>query len=369
MKSHKTQLAAAVGAALLAMGGNVSAQALEAKVSGQVNRAIMYADDGVQKKTFNVDNEISGTRFRFAGNATMMPGIRAGVLLEMDYQSNESQLVTMAVPSTPATTSATSSQLLVERYAEAWFEHTSFGRLNIGQGDGAANGGVEVDLSGTGVINPSLVTDLGGGLAFRDSTGALTGPTIGASINQQDFESRYDRTMYTTPTFGGFRLQVSNGTKDTFSTSEAAIWYAGKLPIGDLAAAIGWSQQGAGPGQDKDVTVGGSVSWLHGSGINLTLAHSTREIPLAAGLGTRDGKFTYGKVGYKFGRHAVAVDYALGDDQAAAGDEGKMIGVGYVFAPAAWADLYAGYKIHSLDRPGASFDDIALLTVGTRLKF
>src|SRR5688572_4045522 len=175
MKNRKTQLAAAVGAALLSLGGAAQAQQLEAKVSGQVNRAIMWADDGVQKKTFNVDNEISGTRFRFAGNATMMPGIRAGVLLEMDYQSNESQLVTMAVPSTPAVTSATSSQLLVERYAEAWFEHASFGRLNIGQGDGAANGGVEVDLSGTGVINPSLVTDLGGGLFFRNKdTGAIS---------------------------------------------------------------------------------------------------------------------------------------------------------------------------------------------------
>jgi hypothetical protein len=370
MSNRKTQLAAAVGSALLVFGGGAQAQALEAKVSGQVNRAIMYADDGVQKKTFNVDNEISGTRFRFTGAATMMPGIRAGVHLEWDYQSNESQLVTIAVPSSPAATSATASQLLVERYADVWFEHASFGKLHLGQGDGAANGAVEVDLSGTGIINPSLVTDLGGALAFRvTGTGALSAATIGGVISQQDFESRYDRTMYVTPTFAGFRGQVSNGTKDTFNTSEAALWYSGKLgALGDLAGALGWSSQGAASGLNKDVTIGGSVSWLHTSGINLTYGHTEREVPLAPPA-ARDAKFDYVKLGYKFGRHAIAVDYAIGKDQAATGDEAKMYGVGYVFAPIGWAEIYAGYKLHSLDRPGTALEDIALFTVGTRLKF
>lgn len=373
--NRKTQLAAAVGTALLAFGGGAQAQALEAKVSGQVNRAIMHADDGVQKKTFNVDNEISGTRFRFAGNAQMMPGIRAGVLLEWDYQSNESQLVTMAVPSSPAATSATSSQLLVERYLEAYFEHGSFGQLRLGQGDGAANGGVEVDLSGTAIINSAPVTDLGGALAFRATGGTVpaTPPTIGGVIVQQDFESRYDRIMYVTPTFGGFRLQASNGVKDTFNTQEAALWYSGKLGgFGDLVGAFGWSQQAQGPGSAKDEVIGGSVSWLHTSGFSLTYGHTTRDIPLAGvDLGsTRDGKFDYFKVAYKFGgKHAVGVDYAVGKDQAAAGDDAKMIGIGYVFSPIGWAEIYAGYKKHSLDRPGTTFEDIALFTVGTRLKF
>ena len=361
MKNRKTRLAAAVGTALLAFGGAAQAQALEAKVSGQVNRAIMYADDGVQKKTFNVDNEISGTRFRFAGNAAMSPGLRAGVLLEFDFQSNESQAVTMAVPSTAAA--------LVERHMDVWFEHASFGKLHLGQGDGAANGGVEVDISGTGIINPSLVTDLGGGLAFRTAAGVLSGPTIGAVISQQDFESRYDRVMYVTPTFGGFRAQVSNGTKDNLNVIEGSAWYSGTLgALGNLVAAVGYSKQAQAAGFAKDEVTGGSVSWLHPTGINLTYGHTSRDIPVGVDL-TRDGKFDYVKVGYKFGRHAVGVDYAIGKDQAATGDDAKMYGIGYVFAPIGWAEIYAGYKIHSLDRPGTAFEDIALFTVGTRLKF
>src|SRR5262245_45714479 len=106
MKMHKTQLAAAVGTAMLAFGGAVHAQQpLKVEVSGQVSRALIYADDGVQKKTFNVDNDISGTRFRFTGSAGMTQSIRAGVRLEWDYQSNESNLVTMSQASAPATSS------------------------------------------------------------------------------------------------------------------------------------------------------------------------------------------------------------------------------------------------------------------------
>jgi hypothetical protein len=363
MKNRKTQLAAAVGAALLAFGSTAQAQApLEVKVSGQVNRALMYADDGVDKKTFNVDNEISGTRFRLTGAAGITPSLRAGVILEFDFQSNESSVVTMAAPSsTPA---------LVERHMDAWVERTGWGRLHLGQGDGAANGGVEVDISGTGIISAAAVNDIGGALAFRAEGTGAAGPTISNVIDRQDFESRYDRVMYVTPTFGGFRGQVSNGTQGTFNVSEAALWYSGKLgALGDLVGALGYSKSGAAAGANKEEIIGGSVSWLHTSGISLTYGHTTREVPVVPPTASRDGDFDYVKLGYKFGKHAVSLDYAMGKDQAAAGDDAKMYGAGYVWTPISWAEFYAGYKVHSLDRPGTAFEDIALLTVGTRLKF
>jgi hypothetical protein len=367
MKIRTTQLAGAVAAALVAIGGTAQAQApLEAKASGQVSRVIMYADDGTDKRTFNADNEISGTRFRFAGSAGMTPQIRAGVLLEWDYQSNESNAISIQEPSEP---SPSGSPSLVERYMEAWFEWAGFGTLRLGQGDGAANNGTEVDLSGTGIITSAFVSELGGGVNFRTPGSAVLGPTIASVITQQDFESRYDRVMYVSPTFGGFRAQVSNGTKDSFATSEASLWYAAKLgALGDLAAAIGWSNQGSAAGQNDDETIGGSVSWLHGSGINLTYAHSQREIPVALPA-SREGKFDYIKIGYKFGQHAIAADYGIGKDQAAVGDEAKAMGVGYVWSPIGWAELYAGYRIFSLDRAAGQFDDVSVLTIGTRLKF
>ena len=46
----------------------------------------------------------------------------------------------------------------------------------------------------------------------------------------------------------------------------------------------------------------------------------------------------------------------MGDDFAAVGDEAKMYGIGYVWNPVRWLELYAAYKMHELDRsaPAAS---------------
>jgi hypothetical protein len=84
----------------------------------------------------------------------------------------------------------------------------------------------------------------------------------------------------------------------------------------------------------------------------------------------KDSDFNYVKVGYKTGKHAFSADFGMGDDQVAVGDEAKHFGIQYVFAPAKAVDLYAGYKTLSLDRAGgATFDDIDILTVGSRIKF
>jgi hypothetical protein len=120
------------------------------------------------------------------------------------------------------------------------------------------------------------------------------------------------------------------------------------------------------------VYTGGSISWLHGSGLNLTYSYSKRETPTAAAGVKRDSTFNYLKIGYKFGTHAIGVDYATGDDFSAVGDEAKMYGIGYVWNPIRWLELYAGYKVHQLDRSaanGGSMDDITIGHVGTRIRF
>ena len=383
MKLRKTQVAAAVGGALLLVGTAVQAQtAPTVQVYGQVSRALMFADDGTQSKWFHVDNEASGTRLGTTGTGQAMPGLRYGFRLEFDFQSNESQRVNFNA-TTPASNFPAHDEDVggfAERHADAWVEG-AWGRVNIGQGDGAANGATESDLSGTGMANGIGVADIGGGFSYRSTatTPPGFGPTVGSTINQQDFESRYDRLMYVTPTFGGFRAQASWGQKTNTDVKEISAWYGAKLGgLGELAAAVGWSERGASTsGGTKDEYIGGSISWLHGTGINLTYSYSNRDNPAVAGASVRDSTFHYFKVGFKRGAHAVALDYAMGEDFAAVGDEAKMYGVGYVWNPVRWLELYAAYKIHSLDRGGdaatgvaaASFDDVKIGTIGTRVRF
>jgi hypothetical protein len=160
----------------------------------------------------------------------------------------------------------------------------------------------------------------------------------------------------------GFTIEASSGHKEG-DIIELALRYSGKFAWGTLAGALGYSNEEAVAGGVDDEVIGGSISWLHPSGFNLTFAHTERDLP------GREGEFNYVKAGYKIGQHAFSVDYGLGDDQAQAGDEAKVMGIGYVFTPLAWAELYALYKIHSMDRPGQGLDDIDLLMLGARVKF
>ena len=347
-----------------------SGQNLQIQLYGQVNRALMFADDGVRSKTFFVDGEPSGTRFGITGSAQVAPGLRAGARFEVEWQSNSSDAVSFDAPS--------NSPGLAERWFDVFVEG-GWGRVNLGQGSGAADDASTIDLSGTGLANGVCVCDWGGAILWRTAAGAaIGGRTLGTTHNNQDFESRYDRVMYTTPVFGGFRAQVGTGQKSTGiggsgvteAANEASIWWSGKL-AGELQAALGWSEEKTGGATtDHNETIGGSVSWLHTSGLNVTFAYTEQKFSVSP---SRTGTHMWSKVGYKWGNHAIAVSYGIMEDQAADGDEGDAIGIGYVWSPIRWAEFYAGLHMYTLDaRVGTATvaaEDIQVAAIGTRIRF
>ena len=340
---RKTLSAVLIGSIFAA--GPLAAQAIEAKVSGQVNRALMQVDDGTNSELHNVDNATSSTRFRFTGSADVMPGTKAGIVFEAEFMSNASNVVTQAAKSSPAS--------LEERIMNVFFQN-SVGTFTLGQGPGASDGGIEVDLSGTDVVQGALAaSSLGGGIAF------VGGPTIGNSISDQDFESRYDRFRYDSPNLGPIGIALSKGVKDDVDVSEVALRLSTDVAGGKLAAAVGSSTQDTTP--TKDEVTGGSVSWLMPNGLNFTYAMSSRD------SGGRERDFNYFKIGYKFGRSAIALDLGKGENQSAAGAETEMTGIGYVYSPQKWAELYVGYKTFGFN--GAGVNDISIITAGSRLKF
>ncbi|ROR32885.1 porin-like protein [Inmirania thermothiophila] len=349
-------LTAAVTAALAGGLAAAPASAIEAKISGHVARALMFVDDGDRSDSFFVDPETSNTRFRFVGAGDIGGGMKAGINWEVEMVSNNSSKVSFAERNTGGLD-------LNERHLDVFLQG-AFGKVSLGQGDGAANGGVEVDLSGTSIVNYAGVTDIGASIRFQD--GGTAGPKIGEVIDQFDFESRYDRVRYDTPPLGPFGLAVSFGSKggDGDDVIEVAGRYAGELGGGGrLAAAVGFSTRDTKDKGDVE-TSGGSISWLHPSGFNVTAALSHREDD-----DMLDADYWYLKLGYRQGRHAVSVDFASAEDEAQQGDDADMVGIGYVFKPIASVELFAGVKVHSLDRSGANFDDITIATLGSRVKF
>ncbi len=366
---NKKLLAVAIGAAL-AVAGN--AHALEAKLSGQVNRAIMYADDGFNTELHHVDNANSGTRFRFTGNDTLVGSTKAGINIEMEYLSDASNAVTQ--------TAKNSDPGLHERIIEAYFEG-SFGKVSLGQGSGAGDGAIEVDISGTAAASYSgTMNNLGGALTFRD-TAAGVGPTISSTTSNFD-PSRKDRVRYDTPRLGPVVLSVSNGNDTNDSINEFGVWFDQDFGGNKLSAAAMYTDEDM-----NSVTTGHrknkglSASWLASFGLSVTGAWAKREDKNIVSAAQLDASFKYLKVGYKFGEHAVSMDWGKTEDLAAKGDESKMLGVQYVYSPTKWADLYANINKHTLDRTGGtavgtgtavaatSYEDIKMATVGTRLKF
>ena len=132
-----------------------AAQALDFKVSGQVNRAVLWGDNGNDNDTKFVDNENSSTRFRFTGSNTFNEVWKVGFKWENQMESNSSVDANMDIGNNTDTGGIT----FTERHMDIYVEHSKFGKLSLGQGDTASNSTSEVDLSGTTVIAYSSISD------------------------------------------------------------------------------------------------------------------------------------------------------------------------------------------------------------------
>jgi len=383
MKLRKTQLAAAVGAALLA--GAVQAQnvqpgqpGMNVQLYGHVNRAMMFADNDLNSKWFFVDGQPSSTRFGIFAEADVQPGLRAGARIETEIRSNRSNEVTFVVPST-------GSQSFTERFMEV-FVRGGWGQVNLGQGAGASDSTMEVDFAGVDLALSNPMNDFGGAIPFTRTVGSTTTAstvTPDTVMNNLDGFSRLDRVMYTTPTFNGFRAQVSYGNTAGSGAAiaageafEAGIFWQGKV-AGDLGFAFGYAKSSPNTaGLEATEHMGGSVSWLHTSGFSIGAAWGERDLSTATNAPTlaRTAEHMNVQLGYKWGQHALGVKYESTNDLAAIGDEATGYGFGYVWNPIRWAEFYASYMIFSFDRTpvGAAaqtFNDVTVAALGTRIRF
>lgn len=149
----KMYAAGAIAIAVVAVAGMVSpVHALEVKSAndkasvtlyGQVDRGILYVDDGLDDKVFHVDNDNSSSRIGIKAKAKPSDAITLGAKFEVELQSNASNKVDMG---TQNGSSYTEGSVFKERHID-FYADTNFGKISIGQGDTASNGSAEVDLS------------------------------------------------------------------------------------------------------------------------------------------------------------------------------------------------------------------------------
>jgi predicted porin len=387
---NKKVLAVAVSSALATP---MAAHAVKYKLSGQVNRAMVYQSDSDRTDIQFVDNISSGTRWRLTGSEDIGNGMKVGFNWEWQNSQNPGS-------GGAPIGSGDFGEAETMRKAEVWFSG-GWGKVSLGQGDGAGNGTTEVDLSDTWNVAYTGRSSFGAAVAFQfsgtttggstfDTTGstaldqsaaaALAPITHGATFSHFDAFSRYDRIRYDSPALGPVTLAVSAGARDKY---EGALRWSQGIGGGQISAGLFYGSHSSGGVKNR---YGGSIAYLFSFGTNLQFAYAENE---PSATGSTKGKNWYLKVGHKWGNNAVSLGYGESKDVAAGalataglgdgtGWKNKGFNIGFNHnIPKAKVDLYAGAAFNQLDTGNLAgsgltaldADDIITVTVGTKLKF
>jgi hypothetical protein len=355
------------------------------QVYGQVNKALLYFDDGAFSDVYVVDNDNSGSRIGFTGKATMKPGWTAGYLLEFDFQDAASDVVDndTGLGDDPA------DQILI-RYNNFYVENERLGRVTLGQGSTAADGANEVVLANS-LRNGGV--DHGTSFSFRTDAGALSAFSLGNIASDLD-TSRDDLIRYDSPSFYGFILSASWGDNDY---ADVALRFKKEWNSVRIAAGLAWVWDGSEDGAAATTTgllqdffsdfeqVGGSISLMHiPTGLYIHAATAQREYDDPVAALSDEMSFWYVQAGIEkkwlpYGATTVYGEYGIYEDMLVDGSEAERWGLGLVqkFDSAAM-EVYAQATFWAFD--GAvtgttavpvAFDaeDITTVMVGSRLKF
>lgn len=333
---------------------------------GQFNPAIISVDDGQQRETNLLDNDLSRSRI----------GLR--VLQPFDTMTFEFRFETgLGFPN------STEVNQLGEDYSgftRADLRHFDFslkgdwGKVYLGQGPMAADGAAEVDLSLVGTALYAYTADGNGGFLFRDAAGLLSGPSVDGTLGTFD-GSRRTRIRYDTPDFNGFSGSVAWGRNELSSTDDSdyydiALRYERDLGTARFAAAAAYQVRDTNSIKRKDTVV--SASLLLDSGFSFTASAGNRENDAA---GATDPSYYYAKLGYEadwfsYGKTGVGVHYYDGSDFDTAGSDTEGWGIGLVQQVTSInTDVYVTYQQYEHTAAGADYQDLRTLVVGTRWKF
>lgn len=357
---------------------------VQLKLYGEINRAVMYADDGHQDKFFHVDNSNSESRVGLSGEVSASDCLTVGSNIELKWQDNPSHAVSMQEESIAGE--------FVQELVELYFDRNNFGKLSVGFGGMASDGSSEVDLSGTDLIGNAGVADVGGGFFFYDANSGdyhESGTTVSDVFKRHccdlfnritaDGLGKRNRLRYDTPEFAGFSIAAAAGEQESY---DVALNYSGEFNGWQMEAMAAWMQPGGGSDHDcgnGDYTqMNASVSVLFDFGLNLTAGYGHREVDVLPADG-EDPEFVYGKIGYKFGQlfsvgaTAVSADYGVyeNSDNQLIGEKGTATGIQLVQELSDYStELYAAWRNFSLeDNTGADYEDISILIAGARFSF
>ena len=300
---------------LIALAGAIApmaAHALDVSLSGQVNRAIRFADNGAGSDVQYVDGSVWKSRFRLATKGEVMPGITAGAHIEAGRASSDG------------------GGLDVEN-ADFGPEHDDFrhsypyfsgdvGKITLGNAPAADNG-----------------------VMWTSHNGAWMG------------------TEYSPDTNSGPGVMMTDGATDQGCETN------GECPKPTPRPPCCWPC----PSSLDPNVIGGMILMddVLGFAGGIAFANST-SVNAAWGSDDASGQDyedMYIDVAHPWGNMAVAIDYRSteNDDDM----EGRAIGLGAQIALVEGVDVYAGFNNYSFDAAGMDLEVIATLNSVSSSRF
>lgn len=368
------------------------------QIYGQVNKALLLWDDGIDSDAYIVDNQLASSRVGLKGKAQISAGVSAGYNIELEIADAQSAAVNN---SKNGDDNALSDSALILRQNNFWIENEKLGRITLGQQSAAAAGTYDVVVANSGQTSAIVI---GNSFSTRYSNGA-GGLALGTYANNLDnpASDTNDLIRYDSPSIYGFILSTSWGDNDY---ADVALRFKKDFGAVRLAAALSYqwnNQAGRAPwsfsdGADSE-TFGGSISAMHvPTGLYASFQASTRDykdITAAAGplWVSQEGESNmwYVQVGIErkmlpYGLTTIYGDYGNYNNQADLNT--NFIGSGTLVETdttrwgfglnqkidAAAMDIYAHAMFYSFDdkfvgNSVVSPEDMSMVVIGSKISF
>lgn len=381
------------------------------QVYGQVNKALLIWDDGIDSDAFVVDNTLASSRFGLAGKAAIKPGLTAGYNIEFEINDSRADRVTQFKDGDEGNTPAgfypgqdtDAEGTLRLRQNNFFIEDEKLGRITVGQALVATDGVTEVVL-GNSLRNSD--SNIGASMYVRTKDGKTWG-LLNRTRDQwawnmsgpKETLRSNDVIRYDSPTILGFMLSASWGDNDF---ADVALRFKKEFNGIRVAGAIGYQWDGqtgvieqpplkfGGDNYDSEI-LSGSFSIMHmPTGLYGSFAAGKRNFEsntmvddsfwyLQGGIERRwvamGSTTVYGEYGeyndFSKYRDMCTDNFCNGRIRGDRGSEATRIGFGInQKIDAAAMDLYANATVWSFDdKSDLKYEDLSTVLVGSRIQF
>jgi hypothetical protein len=272
------------------------------RIYGQLNRALMFWDDGRKSAAYAVDNDTSSSRLGIVGKQRFPNEVSAGFRVEIDTRLTSSSEVSRGDPW------GDTSGAIELRHAYGYVEDSKLGRLTFGQQSPATD---DITLFNLG----SDMNDAALHYNNRFGVWLNLGSGYNSDLRWGDIAHNVDSlrgvfARYDTPIMGGFVLSAAWGKDNVW---DVAARYQTSWKAFRFAAGVGYMDDR--DRQYRDAK--GSASLIHDpTGLYVSVAGGLRENDISAMVGNGQAHFHYAQLGISkqwlsYGKTTLYADYGL----------------------------------------------------------